>query len=432
MKKYVKIFVILVSCFAIYSTAKADFEVVQTPPGYQALYGSSTSPLSGGDYCTYATTTEFRQSFNTSVVSGANLTPALDADHEPYTTQLPFIGLIMFRGSGTSAGDCIQRSDDTVDYYYYGFGNPPSGAFTFYSQGYFSGSVDDLITNIQTTYTHFVSITSPANFATGLGTTVTLSGSYYMTGTDIHGTNDVGPGAFHPYITIQGASSEATSSEFSFLIPILHFDSFQSFSTTTVVLDNNRYRWDASFTCFNNDWGWYTCGQNASVNLSSGYGFFQFTTGSFNPASSLKAFDLSMCNPLSGFDAVTCLKNLIIPSEYTIGVQLGSLKTLAATVPPFGYLTRIISIIATSSTTGVPTLSYTFQNDSPLAGDTLTFNVSSYMTQAATLSNSMTSNTDHKNVWEIMGPIVNTFLYLILVFAILHDLTGIKLIHHKR
>ncbi len=284
--------------------------------------------------------------------------------------------------------------------------------------------------------TRFVSVTSPANFATKLSTTVTFSGTYYINPSDISNQQYDVP----PYLQIIGESGQLTGSttdnglKFIIRLPVstTTAGNIHSFSTTTTLSDNTRYTWDVNLN--------YVASSNgldtsifAAHTLSSGYGFFQFTTGNFVPPEAKVTFDLSHCNPLGSFDAGDCLKNLIVPSPAYTAIALGEIKGDMATIPPWGYVTRIIDLISTSTaTTSLPVLSYTFQSDSPFSGKTLTFDVSNYMAQAKTLSDQATSNTDHKNVWQILGPIVNTFFYLILVFAILQDLGIARLIHHKR
>lgn len=284
--------------------------------------------------------------------------------------------------------------------------------------------------------TRFVSITSPANFATGVSTTTTFSGSYYLSTADGSSTDLY---ALRPFVNIYGSNGTiATSigtSTFFIRIPVTQFDTIVSFSTTTTLADNSRYVWDASFTCPQApDLTSQCAGISAAKTLSSGYNFFQFTTGNFMPPPP-KAFDLSMCNPFSGFDAITCLQNIVVPDAGYLGLQMGAIKTQMATVPPWGYVTRIIDLMATSSTTTLPMISYTFQSDSPFAGKNITFDVGSYMnTASAFVNNEAVSNiaTDHKSVWQIFMPVVNLFLYIVLAFSIFHDFTGIKLGRNKK
>lgn len=98
---------------------------------------------------------------------------------------------------------------------------------------------------------------------------------------------------------------------------------------------------------------------------------------------------------------------------------------------PFGYVTRIYDIFTDTATTALPTLSYTFSSSFPapfLAGQTLAFNPWQYMYTDGSLVKDVWKSDiagEEKNVWEIVGPLVDWFVYLMLALLIFHDITGI-------
>ena len=139
------------------------------------------------------------------------------------------------------------------------------------------------------------------------------------------------------------------------------------------------------------------------------------------------------CSALT-FDWSKCTLFLFVPDTTQLDKVLETLKSGILSRAPFGYLTRIMSLIATSSTTTLPVLSYTFQADSPLASTTISYDVSSLMTQSAALSNEMKSNIagNQKTVWQIFETPVKIFIYLVLLLAMLRDVTGLPFINHRR
>ena len=141
----------------------------------------------------------------------------------------------------------------------------------------------------------------------------------------------------------------------------------------------------------------------------------------------------STCNPLGAFDIRSCLSFLFVPDSNALNDSLNTLKNGVLNRAPWGYITRIINIMATTSITTLPVLSYTFQGDSPLAGDTLSYDTGAYLTASAQISNEAVSNMpDHKTVWEILKTPISLFIYLVLVLGMLKDITGIPFIHHKK
>jgi hypothetical protein len=103
--------------------------------------------------------------------------------------------------------------------------------------------------------------------------------------------------------------------------------------------------------------------------------------------------------------------------------------TIIKETPPWGYVFRVIDILnATTSTTTLPTIDYTFASSSPLSADIgdIHFDPFGLIQQSGTLINEMHSDqAGSPNVWSILMPIVQIFVYLVLLTMIIHDLTGV-------
>jgi hypothetical protein len=122
----------------------------------------------------------------------------------------------------------------------------------------------------------------------------------------------------------------------------------------------------------------------------------------------------------------TCFAYLLFPNPTEIANNTETLKNKVLTKFPIGYITRLYTILSSTGTTTIPVLSYTWANDGgPFSGKTLSFDVDSIMVQAKGLTNEMTSNTDHKTVWDIFMPFVNLFLALFLIYSMVGDIMGI-------
>jgi len=133
------------------------------------------------------------------------------------------------------------------------------------------------------------------------------------------------------------------------------------------------------------------------------------------------------CNPFtfsSNFNLGDCLTLVIWPGQQAISDDF----TIIQNTPPWGYVFRVIDLLsATTSSSSMPQIDYTFATDSPMSvmGD-IHFDPFGEIASAGTLVNEMTSDrSDHATVWTILMPVVNVFVYLILAFMIIHDLTGI-------
>lgn len=130
------------------------------------------------------------------------------------------------------------------------------------------------------------------------------------------------------------------------------------------------------------------------------------------------------CNPFGSFSLGDCLTLTVWPGDSAVADDFLIIKE----TPPWGYVFRVIDILnATTSSTTLPAIDYTFATSSPMVaiGD-IHFDPFGEIAQAGTLVNTFTSDRgDGATVWTILMPVVNIFVYMVLFFMIIHDLTGI-------
>ena len=132
------------------------------------------------------------------------------------------------------------------------------------------------------------------------------------------------------------------------------------------------------------------------------------------------------CQPFSSsFNMGDCLTLTFWPGDQALSDDF----TIIKETPPWGYVFRVIDILnATTSTTTLPTIDYTFASSSPLSADIgdIHFDPFGLIQQSGTLINEMHSDqAGSPNVWSILMPIVQIFVYLVLLTMIIHDLTGV-------
>lgn len=133
---------------------------------------------------------------------------------------------------------------------------------------------------------------------------------------------------------------------------------------------------------------------------------------------------MASCNPLS-FGLADCMTALFAPDFQEISSVLDSTKRAFLTTAPWGYVTVLINDFNVATST-LPVISYTFPASSVFGSTTLAYNFNTIMTDSTTIINDLKSNTDNpQTVWDILMPIINIFMYLVLLFLIVNDLTHI-------
>lgn len=131
---------------------------------------------------------------------------------------------------------------------------------------------------------------------------------------------------------------------------------------------------------------------------------------------------------ITGFSITDCLGFLFGWQSQPMSLAIENIKTGFFRYAPWGYITRSVVIMTTTSTSTLPTLTYTFPSSAPsyLANATFSFNPWQYFyTSGAPVYDEIKSNTDDKNIWEIFEPIISLIVYLSLILLIIKDLTHV-------
>ena len=146
-------------------------------------------------------------------------------------------------------------------------------------------------------------------------------------------------------------------------------------------------------------------------------------------ASSTITFDLTQCALFtSNWSAETCIDSLFTLTGQEQAKLSGDAQAGFLMAAPWGYIARIMDIVnASTSTSTLPLLAYTFPNSFPVFGGMyFHFDVYGYMLQASDLvNNTFVSNVDGKNVWQIFEYLIDLFIAIVVLLAIFHDITGI-------
>jgi hypothetical protein len=91
---------------------------------------------------------------------------------------------------------------------------------------------------------------------------------------------------------------------------------------------------------------------------------------------------------------------------------------------PWGYFTRVYSILTASSTQALPTLTYEFDPAGPYAGKSISFDFGDMMTGGAAVLAAVQDPVNHRTIRDVLEPVVKLLVALAVIFGIIHDLTG--------
>ena len=131
----------------------------------------------------------------------------------------------------------------------------------------------------------------------------------------------------------------------------------------------------------------------------------------------------SACNIFTGGNMGDCLTLMIYPPDSTIQDD----ATILENLPPWGYAFRFYNLLtATTSTSTLPTISYTFASSSPLASTIgqIAFDPLGAIQQSGTLIDSWQSDQGGGNFFQIFEPIIKIIVYLALFMEIARELLG--------
>jgi len=144
---------------------------------------------------------------------------------------------------------------------------------------------------------------------------------------------------------------------------------------------------------------------------------------------------ISSCTTLSGFDLFLCSYYLLVPSKFDLshsrdplvsgsGGILENFQDSFLSKAPWGYLTRLSLLVATSTRIIPPALTYTFGSSSPseIRGLTYSMQIFNHFDELESIRADDGSN---KNLWEIVDPYFRLIVGLSALFVVLSDLVGL-------
>lgn len=132
--------------------------------------------------------------------------------------------------------------------------------------------------------------------------------------------------------------------------------------------------------------------------------------------------NLNACNflSLSQFSIPVCLYQLFVPSSELTGLAIDSAKENLLSRWPWGYVTRFVSILSTSTPTVLPVISVsipTGHNDS----ENLYFDPSDMLSGGADLLSNIDDGDGH-TLRDFAEPIIQLFVAISVIIIIFHDL----------
>jgi hypothetical protein len=140
--------------------------------------------------------------------------------------------------------------------------------------------------------------------------------------------------------------------------------------------------------------------------------------------------DLASTTKISSF--LTCL---VVPDSHSLAITFNQFQNNVLTLAPWGYITRFVNILASTTPVEPPPLTYKFGSSSPAvlrtitASDPITFQVFDYMGSSSPLLQIKADDGSNKNVWDIIDPFVTFLVTLGVLLVILGDIMGFEMPH---
>lgn len=131
------------------------------------------------------------------------------------------------------------------------------------------------------------------------------------------------------------------------------------------------------------------------------------------------------CNPLGGsFSISNCLAYMFVPDSGQLIDSLNSFKNGFLIRVPWGYLTRFVQIVSSPATTTLPSISYTFDSNSPLHGATWNIDTNAMIAGGGDVLDAIQNVDSGRTLKDVFYPLVQLLVAIAVVFQIVHDLTG--------
>jgi len=146
---------------------------------------------------------------------------------------------------------------------------------------------------------------------------------------------------------------------------------------------------------------------------------------------------IASCTSWTSFSLVDCMSLMFYPSPDIISKAVTKLRTDLFSYAPMGYITRTYDLFATTSTSTLPDISFTFASDFPItafAGTNFHFAIwDNFFSSGSVLNDTLKSTGDDpKNVWDILQPLFTLLVYLTLIYMVVNDLLKIHTVHSNK
>ncbi len=138
--------------------------------------------------------------------------------------------------------------------------------------------------------------------------------------------------------------------------------------------------------------------------------------------------DLASTTKISTF--LTCL---VVPNSSSLSITFNQFQQNVLTLAPWGYITRFVNILASTTPVEPPPLTYKFGSSSPAvlqaytASDPITFQVFDYMGSSSPLLQIKADDGSNKNVWDIIDPFVTFLVTIGVLLVVLGDIMGFSM-----
>jgi len=185
-------------------------------------------------------------------------------------------------------------------------------------------------------------------------------------------------------------------------------------------------------TIFGFSFNYHVVCDDASFTVATGTGFLNLSNTIYDEwASGFASTTLNIanvCNILSSsFSMSNCLMGIIVPPASVIQDNL----TILSQQAPWGYLFRLYDILngsATTSTTTLPTIDYTWGTTSPFYGYDISFDPFGALASSTNILNEVNSDqVEQKSFREITEPVITLIVYLGLFFVVMNKLLKLKI-----
>jgi len=390
------------------------------------IYTSSTTSISpsggsiSGDYCDISLASSYTSFYSVSIVAGNHFETDVIIDRSSFNSGKSV--------NGTNTGD-------------------KSGGFAF--QLCNSSCDEDFIENEYTT--RFISI--DPYFEEVVSTTTDIGAEIYINEDDYEEGMYLSMSFTNQSMSLIGGSAldafnSATDRGQEIKIPLVVGNNSVSTSTTFLSAGKTEGTWTIKNDGFLSGLPFigFLFSSNNLISTSS-YFYVGYATGLDNAVdqggasvaqyiltgTTTGANTIVNCGDILNGGITPCLVSLVVPNSVTFSADMTRLRNGFLSVWPLGYITRFIEILTTTSTSSLPVISYTTASSSMFGIIDIDLDPFGSLSSSDSPMLFESDGTNPKTIWEIMEYPTYVVVGLMLLFMIIHDLTGVsKHSNHKK